>query len=243
MGRHAGWIALQGGLAGGADIILLPEMPFEYEKIAAEIDRRHRERRRRGRARRGLDHRGAEADALGLRRDPRQGRDGVGTVDRRCTVREKFDAFDRRSRETVKVEDRTVAAVCKRIRNGAATVDECQEALGTETAEIRRGGTTGEARRLVDRIRRTGIERETLDKVADVRVAFGFDFRGGKRRHGSGGLDIEPLDAGTRHFEFLELLGVVFLLVGLLRVLLRGETADAENGEKTETGGRESGRQ
>jgi len=43
MGRHAGWIALQGGLAGGADIILLPEMPFEYEKVAAEIDRRHRE--------------------------------------------------------------------------------------------------------------------------------------------------------------------------------------------------------
>jgi len=43
MGRHAGWIALYGGLAGGADIILIPEIPFEYEKIAAEVLRREKE--------------------------------------------------------------------------------------------------------------------------------------------------------------------------------------------------------
>jgi ATP-dependent phosphofructokinase / diphosphate-dependent phosphofructokinase len=40
MGRHAGWIALYGGLAGGADVILIPEIPFEYEKVAAEVTRR-----------------------------------------------------------------------------------------------------------------------------------------------------------------------------------------------------------
>lgn len=40
MGRHAGWIALYGGLAGGADIILIPEIPFDYEKVAAEVLRR-----------------------------------------------------------------------------------------------------------------------------------------------------------------------------------------------------------
>ena len=34
MGRHAGWIALHGGLAGGADVILLPEIPFSYDKLA-----------------------------------------------------------------------------------------------------------------------------------------------------------------------------------------------------------------
>src|SRR5207237_3888783 len=33
MGRHAGWIALHGGLAGGADIILIPEIPFDFEKV------------------------------------------------------------------------------------------------------------------------------------------------------------------------------------------------------------------
>jgi 6-phosphofructokinase 1 len=40
MGRHAGWIALHGGLAGGADIILIPEIPFDYDKIAEAIKNR-----------------------------------------------------------------------------------------------------------------------------------------------------------------------------------------------------------
>jgi 6-phosphofructokinase len=34
MGRHAGWIALWGGMAGAANVILLPEIPFAYEKIS-----------------------------------------------------------------------------------------------------------------------------------------------------------------------------------------------------------------
>jgi len=37
MGRHAGWIALHGGLAGGADIILIPEIPFDLDKVADAI--------------------------------------------------------------------------------------------------------------------------------------------------------------------------------------------------------------
>ncbi|MGA8264647.1 MAG: ATP-dependent 6-phosphofructokinase, partial [Ignavibacteriaceae bacterium] len=40
MGRYAGWIALNGGLAGGADIILLPEFPFSWEKIYDKIKKR-----------------------------------------------------------------------------------------------------------------------------------------------------------------------------------------------------------
>ncbi len=40
MGRHAGWIALHGGIAGGADIVLIPEIPFDYDKIAAAIKER-----------------------------------------------------------------------------------------------------------------------------------------------------------------------------------------------------------
>src|ERR1700719_997681 len=40
MGRHAGWIALHGGLAGGADVILIPEIPFDYDKIADVIKAR-----------------------------------------------------------------------------------------------------------------------------------------------------------------------------------------------------------
>jgi phosphofructokinase-like protein len=40
MGRHAGWIALHGGIAGGADIILIPEIPFDYDKITSTIKAR-----------------------------------------------------------------------------------------------------------------------------------------------------------------------------------------------------------
>jgi 6-phosphofructokinase 1 len=40
MGRHAGWIALWGGLAGAADVILIPEIPFSLEKVAEVVHRR-----------------------------------------------------------------------------------------------------------------------------------------------------------------------------------------------------------
>ena len=40
MGRDAGWIAVEGGLAGGADIILIPEFPFDLEEICAQIQSR-----------------------------------------------------------------------------------------------------------------------------------------------------------------------------------------------------------
>src|SRR6185295_6529337 len=33
MGRYAGWIAMFAGVAGGADVILIPEIPFDYEKV------------------------------------------------------------------------------------------------------------------------------------------------------------------------------------------------------------------
>ena len=41
MGRDAGWIALHSGVAGGADVILLPERPFDIEKVAETIRQRH----------------------------------------------------------------------------------------------------------------------------------------------------------------------------------------------------------
>ncbi|PIP14348.1 MAG: 6-phosphofructokinase [bacterium (Candidatus Stahlbacteria) CG23_combo_of_CG06-09_8_20_14_all_34_7] len=40
MGRDAGWIALNSGIAGGADIILIPEIPFDFEKIIEKINLR-----------------------------------------------------------------------------------------------------------------------------------------------------------------------------------------------------------
>jgi ATP-dependent phosphofructokinase / diphosphate-dependent phosphofructokinase len=40
MGRHAGWIALHSGMAAGANIILIPERPFDIEKVCALVERR-----------------------------------------------------------------------------------------------------------------------------------------------------------------------------------------------------------
>jgi phosphofructokinase-like protein len=47
MGRHAGWIAAYSGLAGGADVVLVPEHPFDIDEVCERLRRRHLERGRR----------------------------------------------------------------------------------------------------------------------------------------------------------------------------------------------------
>jgi 6-phosphofructokinase 1 len=41
MGRHAGWIAVHSGIAGGADVILIPEIPVDLDQVEQEIRSRH----------------------------------------------------------------------------------------------------------------------------------------------------------------------------------------------------------
>jgi phosphofructokinase-like protein len=41
MGRHAGWIGLYSGLAGGADVILIPEHPFDIDEVCQHLKHRH----------------------------------------------------------------------------------------------------------------------------------------------------------------------------------------------------------
>jgi 6-phosphofructokinase 1 len=41
MGRHAGWIAIESGIAGGADVILIPELPIDIEEVCLLIKKRH----------------------------------------------------------------------------------------------------------------------------------------------------------------------------------------------------------
>jgi ATP-dependent phosphofructokinase / diphosphate-dependent phosphofructokinase len=43
MGRHAGWIAIYSGIAGGADLVLVPEAPFDIADVCARIEHRHRQ--------------------------------------------------------------------------------------------------------------------------------------------------------------------------------------------------------
>ena len=41
MGRDSGWIAIYSGISGGADVILLPERPFDIDEVAEQLKRRH----------------------------------------------------------------------------------------------------------------------------------------------------------------------------------------------------------
>ena len=45
MGRHAGWIATEAGIAGGADVILIPELPVDIEEVCALIKKRHQRKK------------------------------------------------------------------------------------------------------------------------------------------------------------------------------------------------------
>jgi len=46
MGRYAGWIALAAGLAGGADVILIPEIPYNIDVVVEKINARSQERKK-----------------------------------------------------------------------------------------------------------------------------------------------------------------------------------------------------
>ena len=46
MGRYAGWIALSAGLAGGADVILIPEIPFQWDHVFHKLIERSRHGKR-----------------------------------------------------------------------------------------------------------------------------------------------------------------------------------------------------
>jgi 6-phosphofructokinase 1 len=45
MGRYAGWIALNSGISGGADVILIPEIPFDIDKVCEKVKDRYRIKR------------------------------------------------------------------------------------------------------------------------------------------------------------------------------------------------------
>lgn len=45
MGRHSGWIAVMSGIAGGADMILIPEVPFELSQVCDVLKKRHKQKK------------------------------------------------------------------------------------------------------------------------------------------------------------------------------------------------------
>jgi 6-phosphofructokinase 1 len=83
MGRYAGWIAIYAGVAGGADVILIPEIPFQYETICAAVQ----EREAKGKhftlviAAEGAKPAGGDFVTVGLQQTNREARlGGIGAV-------------------------------------------------------------------------------------------------------------------------------------------------------------------
>jgi len=76
MGRDAGWIALHSGIAATADVILIPEIPFDIEKVCAKIQERERDGRRFSMVVVGEGAKPLGGDAMLVERR------GAGTVDR-----------------------------------------------------------------------------------------------------------------------------------------------------------------
>jgi 6-phosphofructokinase 1 len=76
MGRDAGWIALHSGIAATADVILIPEIPFDIEKVCAKIQARERDGRHFSMVVVGEGARPLDGESMMVERR------GAGTVDR-----------------------------------------------------------------------------------------------------------------------------------------------------------------
>ena len=83
MGRYTGWIAVHAGISGGGDVILIPELPFNYESVCAKIHEREGEGKHftlvvaaEGARERGKDY--TTAGGAELNREARLG--GIGAV-------------------------------------------------------------------------------------------------------------------------------------------------------------------
>ncbi|MEI7782616.1 MAG: ATP-dependent 6-phosphofructokinase, partial [Planctomycetota bacterium] len=84
MGRHAGWIALHAGIAGGGDVILLPEIPWTFESVCRKVLERESEGRKYTLI---VVAEGARLPDGGLVHDGHDGHDGHGSGKERRQVR------------------------------------------------------------------------------------------------------------------------------------------------------------
>jgi 6-phosphofructokinase 1 len=133
MGRDAGWLAVHGGIGGGADLIIIPEAPISLDEAVAHVQRRMERRRfsivviAEGAAVTGLDSHGAsqEYDQFG---HPRLSARGIGTrlaeaIEQRAHVEARVTVLGHVQRGgSPSMFDRVLAT-----RMGAAAVDSVHE--------------------------------------------------------------------------------------------------------------------
>ncbi len=177
MGRYAGWIGLHAGLAGNADVILIPEIPFEIEKVAQVI----RERERAGRqytvvlAAEGATPKGGEVSVLGK---------AVGQAEKLGGIGEKLA----RQLESLTGKEARAVVLGHLLRGGSPTSFDRLVALRFGAAAVRALDEGQSAvmvslcpptvryeplKEVVKRMKRVPLESDTIETARELGISFG----------------------------------------------------------------------
>lgn len=177
MGRYAGWIALHAGIAGNADVILIPEIPFDIEKVAEVV----RERERSGRlytvvvVAEGAKPVGGDVSVLGKAVGQAEKLGGVGEK-----VAHELERRTGRESRTVVLGhllrggsptafDRLVA-----LRFGAAAVRALDEGQSAVMVSLDPPVVRYEPLKLaVKRMKTVALDSDTIESARDMGISFG----------------------------------------------------------------------
>ena len=177
MGRYAGWIALHAGVAGNADVILMPEVPYDIEKVAEVI----RERERTGRlytivvVAEGAKPAGGAVTVLGKTMGQAEKLGGIGDK----VAHELQELTGRESRTVVLGHllrggsptsfDRLVA-----LRFGAAAVRALDEGLSSVMVSLDPPTVRYEPlREAIRRMKTVPLDCDTMESARDLGISFG----------------------------------------------------------------------
>jgi 6-phosphofructokinase 1 len=156
MGHRTGWLALGAGIAGGADVILIPEMPFNIKSVAAAIRQRSRE--------------GKQFSIIALS----EGAMSVEDVKAMKVVDEQKKGGTKKGKST---SDEELAKLEMRLANRTLSLSKRLEQLtGLESrvtilGHLQRGGTPSAADRVLATKLGTACARLIDDGVSGVMVA------------------------------------------------------------------------
>lgn len=141
MGHHTGWLALGAGVAGGADVILLPEIPFSEESVATAI----RERR--------LNGKPFSIVAVA---------EGALSQTHHANLREMRTVKGKKAREVARERESAIAGRTLKLANDLEDLTGL-EARVTILGHLQRGGTPSAA----DRLLATRLGTAAADMIAD----------------------------------------------------------------------------
>jgi 6-phosphofructokinase 1 len=177
MGRYAGWIGLHAGIAGNADVILIPEIPYDIEKVAEVV----RERERTGRlytvivVAEGAKPRGGDVSVLGKAVGQAEKLGGVGEK-----IAHELEVRTGRESRTVVLGhllrggsptsfDRLVA-----LRFGAAAVRALEEGMSAVMVSLNPPTVRYEPlKEAVKRMKTVPLDSDTMESARDLGISFG----------------------------------------------------------------------